>query len=72
MTATLPPKQQRPTGEKKQEEKSILKIVYLEDKQRREGGKSTKEMLNTLSREKYPDQAGLWEFLLVLKLETGH
>lgn len=46
--------------------------MYLEDKQRRGRGKSTKEMLNILSEEKYPDQTGLWEFLLVLKLETGH
>lgn len=44
--------------------------MYLEDKQRR--GKNTKEMLNVLSQEKYPDQTGLWEFLLVLELETGH
>lgn len=44
--------------------------MYLEV--RGEEGESAREMLNTLSLEKYPGQAGSREFLWVLKLEAGH
>jgi len=42
-TTTILPKQQRTNGERKQEEKAILKITYLEDKQRRGGGRAQKK-----------------------------